>query len=390
MLALPLTLMLSACHGNRGDSPAAGSQNSSSTTPTAEVIQSEETTSLQSNLQSYYQSLPPLPQTSPQASSQASFQTPAKITAAATTPVPLVTAVESASDAIPAPAVVSDGDAEENLDAPENFSPIIPTKDDLQKADLSPISILHNLMCDKAGPGRCLPALNPAFDQAVGYYYGNATLGVGGSLLHAAELPEKGQGFRQKSGSRAGRFATDHAVHFIESLAAQLVQNQVIDLLVIGDIAKKDGGNFPGHVSHQSGLDIDIGFLPSGHQQNDLERFPGNDIAGDHVSSQFGLIQNWHLVSAAFNTGSTYLILAHPAVKKAFCQMAAKSPDPSQYNAMLSQIVPDVTHFDHFHFRLKCPVSSPRCVPGPNRSKLSGCEELLNKAPAPQVSAKRE
>jgi penicillin-insensitive murein endopeptidase len=235
-------------------------------------------------------------------------------------------------------------------------------------------------VCLSFGEEFCLPALDNPRDQAVGLYFTNKAAKVGGSLINPQTLTQEGEGYRQKSNSRIGAYGTDHAIQFVTLISKKIKDAQVIDLLIIGDISKKSGGPFlaaDGHLmheSHQNGLDVDIGFLPSTSTQTLTDHFPKGWITtAGKISRQMDLQKNWQLVKTIVDMGWSYLILVHPAVKKAFCKMAAKSDNPSQFNEMLSHIVPEKSHVDHFHVRLKCPVTSPACIPEPPRSSAPGC-----------------
>jgi len=266
-----------------------------------------------------------------------------------------------------------EGDIPLDQKSRDDLRAIIPPNETFA-TDLSPGRTLRNMICERGGENLCLPSLENPVEQAVGFYDFDPGLGVGGRLTHSVELPADGNGFHQKTDSRVGRYSTDHTVKFVQNLSEQLVAEQVTDLLIVGDISKQGGGFFPPHVSHQNGLDVDLGYIQVGATETDHEHFAKNLVSGHRLSSRFSVAQNWKLVADAVNTNWTYLILAHPAVKKAFCKMAETSPNPDFYATVLAQIVPDSTHTDHFHVRLKCPESSPRCIPGPPRLNKTGCD----------------
>jgi penicillin-insensitive murein endopeptidase len=235
-------------------------------------------------------------------------------------------------------------------------------------------------LCAIEGIKNCLVALPLDTSQATGLYFTDASSGRSGHLKNAVTLPVTGEGYVQKPNSRWGAYGTLHAVQFIKTLAAKVSKAGIIDTLVIGDIAKKKGGPFTSpidghlmHESHQNGLDMDIGFLPSADTQTNLEHFPRNYIVGTRISKRMSLEKNWQLALLAHESGWVYEMFVHPNVKRAFCKMAARTPDPTIYTEMLSEIVPEDSHVDHFHIRLKCPISSPDCIPEPQRAKVSGC-----------------
>lgn len=72
-------------------------------------------------------------------------------------------------------------------------------------------------------------------------------------------------------GSYARRFAADKTIRRIKELTSAYAHRfPAAPRIVIGDISRKGGGHFPGHSSHQQGLDVDIYFPRS----DNTERSP--------------------------------------------------------------------------------------------------------------------
>lgn len=241
-----------------------------------------------------------------------------------------------------------------------------------QASDVSPITLIKNLLCKKEG--QCLPALDPAIEQAVGYYYFRADLGFGGKLINGVQMPLQGNGFLVKGNSQNMRWSTDHAVRFVQVLAETMQDLKLTPTLVVGDVSQFGGGFNTGHASHQNGLDVDIGFLGTKDYNLPTTNFPKDMVVNDQVTSHFGLVENWMLVNIAIKTNWTLFAIAHPAVKQAFCELAKAGNDFEKYKPILARILPDKSHFDHVHFRLKCPISSPACIPADFDFSDPGCK----------------
>ena len=86
---------------------------------------------------------------------------------------------------------------------------------------------------------------------------GGAT--TGGCFTGGVRLPEAGPGFQVINKSRSSFWGTPEAIARIE-LLGRLARNAGLPDLFVGDISRPRGGPLPGgHVSHQVGLDADIG-----------------------------------------------------------------------------------------------------------------------------------
>jgi len=260
-------------------------------------------------------------------------------------------------------------------------APSLPTVPDLQipeiqtpqpqASDLSPITLIKNLLCKK--PNQCLPALDPAIEQAVGFYHFRVDLGFGGKLINGIQMPIQGTGFLVKENSQEMRWSTDHAIRYVQTLGQTALDMNLSPTLVVGDVSQFGGGFSSRHASHQNGLDIDIGFLGSKGYQLPTTHFPKDMVVNDQLTSNFGINENWIFLNVAIRSNWTLFAIVHPAVKQAFCEVAKSSKDFEKYRLVLAHVITDKSHFDHFHFRLKCPISSPACVPADLDLQDPGC-----------------
>jgi penicillin-insensitive murein DD-endopeptidase len=264
------------------------------------------------------------------------------------------------------------GSFEEGAVVEEFLQPETAPPQQAQATDMAPLVAIKNLLCKKQE--QCLPFIEGIFEQAVGYYSFRTDLNFGGKLINASQLPASGEGFIVKSNSQDNRWATEHAVQFVQKLGQKIRGTKMAEQLVIGNISTLGGGYMQGQMSHQNGLDVDIGLLYKKGQAYSKENFPKDVVVKDKLTSKFALAENWYLVHMALESNWPLFVLAHPEIKKAFCESAKKSGEIEKYKKVLSRIVPDKGHPDHFHFRLRCPLSSPACVPANYELTATGCD----------------
>lgn len=242
----------------------------------------------------------------------------------------------------------------------------------------NPLQLLTNIFCGKNNQ-TCLPNLGNSIDQVIGYYaFPNRYTKMESRLINGTEIPADGKSFHQKSSSRNARWGSEHTLYFLNNLSDKIVKTQLSSLLVVGDVSKKGGGYLTPHLSHQNGLDVDLGFLAADGINIEKEIFPDDFVnrRNNTLTKKFDIQKNWQMIRMAVESNWTYMIVTHPSVKKAFCQMVKKSGKLQEFSNILGQIIPDETHFDHFHLRLKCPATSPRCVIGPDLPAESRCDEV--------------
>src|SRR6478672_3579122 len=83
-----------------------------------------------------------------------------------------------------------------------------------------------------------------------------------GCIEGAVALPLTGDGFRVARPERHRVFGHPLLIDLLRGLGGQ-VKKLGLGLLSIGDLGQARGGPAPtGHASHQTGLDVDIWFLP--------------------------------------------------------------------------------------------------------------------------------
>lgn len=212
-------------------------------------------------------------------------------------------------------------------------------------------------------------------DQVRGFY-------SHGSLHSASALDLEGLGFVRIFPHQARQWGSEGIVLLIESVAREMKQNYPEgERLQIGDLAAQDGGTVDGHVSHQNGLDVDVGYLRMDHTEQDVH-LPTTDFQESFVtpkgqiSKNFDLIRNWALMKNWTSTGRIDRIFVDGAVKKAFCRHILGTDGLSlevSDSETLRRIRPYPNHKNHMHVRLNCPMTSPRCESQEDISPGPGC-----------------
>ena len=202
------------------------------------------------------------------------------------------------------------------------------------------------------------PTVRPA--RAIGGY-------SAGCIDGAVALPKTGDGFRVAKPERNRVFGHPLLVGMIRDLGKRLLELH-LPALWVGDLGQARGGPAPsGHASHQTGLDVDLGFLPpvDGQAQSMVDR------ARMQPSPQFGERVVRMLALAAADP-RVERIFVNPVLKRAVCERVTAATERS----WLRKLRPWWGHDDHFHVRLACPADSPDCTPQPPLPPGDGCDQL--------------
>jgi murein endopeptidase len=180
-----------------------------------------------------------------------------------------------------------------------------------------------------------------------------------GTLQGAERLPgDEGYRIRRPSRSYGVPYVIDHLRNAIAVVRALYPD---VHTLAIGDLSAEHGGKLDNHRSHQTGLDVDVGFfyrtLPEGYP----DRFA---LAGENLD----LEATWALVTAfsrtsALDDGVEIIFLDH-AVQKRLYDWAHRRGTPDEDLAQLLQYPRSKdtqvglvrhwpNHADHLHVRFK-------------------------------------
>jgi penicillin-insensitive murein endopeptidase len=217
---------------------------------------------------------------------------------------------------------------------------------------------------------RKLPSLGKAV--AIGYY-------PSGCLQGGVELPATGPTWQVMRLSRNRNWGHPNLVNFLERFAPLAAQATGRKGILIGDMAQPRGGPLPfGHKSHQTGLDVDIWFMPMPDRilsKEERENIVASELVaadGKHVND------SWSPADAAFirtaaEQPEVERVLVNAAIKKELCRVEGQND-----RAWMSKLRPWYGHADHMHVRLKCPVDSPDCRAQPPVPGGDGCDKSLD------------
>ncbi len=177
-------------------------------------------------------------------------------------------------------------------------------------------------------------------------------------LQQATELRET-DGIKVRRPTRA--FGEAHVVeHLSGAIAAVRALYPDVHTLAIGDLSAKHGGKLANHLSHQTGLDVDVGFyftkVPDG--------YPEHFVA---ANSDLDLSATWALITAFSRTthlaDGVSVIFLDRAVQQRLYKWAKGRGTPADQLASLLQVAGGSdalvrhwpNHDDHLHVRFKQP-----------------------------------
>jgi penicillin-insensitive murein endopeptidase len=179
-------------------------------------------------------------------------------------------------------------------------------------------------------------------------------------IAGAVELPAEGAGFQAVDISRRRHYGHPALVAFVEALGRKVAAARIGTMLV-GDMAQPRGGPMSfGHVSHQSGLDVDILFrleaapVPAGARDG-LAHPNVVDARTGRIDPRLWTDRQVELVRLAAMDARVSRVFVGAALKRDLCARAW--PD----RGFLRDVRPWPDHDDHLHVRLRCPADSPDC-----------------------------
>jgi len=200
------------------------------------------------------------------------------------------------------------------------------------------------------------PSAGPS--EAIGGY-------AAGCVRGAVPLSEKGSRYCFAHPERKRWFGHPALIAYVERLAAAARAKRLGPLLV-GDLAQARGGPAPtGHRSHQSGLDVDLGYVAaeplSPGSSTAKNSSPGHvgpdvvDLAHEKLTRLWSPRVRSLLVLAAADP-AVDRVFVHPLIKRELCRAHLEDS-----RTWLPKLRPWWGHQDHFHVRLRCPADSPAC-----------------------------
>jgi penicillin-insensitive murein endopeptidase len=211
-----------------------------------------------------------------------------------------------------------------------------------------------------------LPTIGKA--MAIGYY-------PRGCLQGAVSLPITGPTWQVMHLARNRFWGHPSLIHFLEKFAPLAAKATGWKGILVGDLAQPRGGPAPSdHASHQTGLDVDIWFMPMpDHILSKDERettSPINLVSEDwkHLNPKTWTPAHIAFIKTAAQQPEVERVLVNAAIKQELCRVEDK-----QHDGWMAKIRPWYKHHDHIHVRLKCPTDSPECRHQPPVPGGDGC-----------------
>jgi len=185
------------------------------------------------------------------------------------------------------------------------------------------------------------------------------------------------------------RWALPDLVSMLQRAARRVEREHPGSVLLVGTLSRREGGEVPGHASHQSGRDADIGFyyLDSKGRSVRTARLmrvtPERRVAGQ-PELRFDVTRNWDLVAAMLTDPEVIVqhifvanFLRETLLDEAKRRRVSRSVLARATRALL-QPSSGPPHDDHFHVRIACPSGQTAvCVstPGMDRVANDGAEQ---------------
>lgn len=134
----------------------------------------------------------------------------------------------------------------------------------------------------------------------------------------------------------------------------------------VGSISKRDGGPIGKHKSHQSGRDVDIGFI--------RKKPPPPGIFVNTSAKQLDLYKQWVVTKCFLDNPETKMIIIERSLVRALRRYIKRiyKTRPAKLKKYLAffprkkgraVILPDNDHKSHMHVRFHCPKNDRRCIP---------------------------
>ncbi|MDO9182741.1 MAG: penicillin-insensitive murein endopeptidase [Bacteriovorax sp.] len=210
--------------------------------------------------------------------------------------------------------------------------------------------------------------------EAIGFY-------SKGSLLGAQSVFERGTPIQKLFVARKRLYTTDE-MHNTLSIASEFIKNEFPDseILQVGDLSERLGGEAIGHASHQNGLDADIVYLRRNKyvQSPDASNWDEDFISNSRPSKNFNTERNFLLFKFLVKNAAVPRIFVDASIKKLLCQFAKDNGEITHPEtiATLRALRPQDLHRTHFHLRMNCPVNDHECVLQSAPQSGSGCDDL--------------
>ncbi|MFN7904619.1 MAG: penicillin-insensitive murein endopeptidase [Pseudobdellovibrionaceae bacterium] len=209
-------------------------------------------------------------------------------------------------------------------------------------------------------------------DQARGCYTrGLPGCRSGGTLHKANRLALEGVGFKVLYPQRQMYYGTQILADLLVDMGKKL--NEILPgyKIPVSDMSSNFGGSFGVRRDggHQNGLEADLGYITTTSPPPLVVVVNGNNFRREIVKMDEQL-QIWRHIVASNQVAQ---IFVDQKIKNAFCSYSNRMPRDANLIETLRRLRHWVGHRNHWHLRLKCPPSSPRCQDSFPVPEGSGC-----------------
>ena len=186
-----------------------------------------------------------------------------------------------------------------------------------------------------------------------------------GSLKNGEQLPA-GPGYYRRRPKWA--WGTNETItRLLQVIATVRRKHKGLHEIAIGDLSKKKGGPLPGHASHETGRDVDIGLLHARYPRPRPKGFvkPSKRYPLDYPAM-------WTMLSTL--TGSSdadaqveYIFLDRRLQKRIYEWARKRGKRKRRLDRMFQYpngrgvIRHEPRHDEHIHVRFRCPKRNPKC-----------------------------
>jgi penicillin-insensitive murein endopeptidase len=186
-------------------------------------------------------------------------------------------------------------------------------------------------------------------------------------------------------------YGTWQLVQLLDRAAFGVARRSPGARLSVGELSRLGGGNLPGHASHESGRDADLGFYVRDSVGRPKEAFTYMNFDQNgrgeppFQSLRFDVARNWELVAQLVSDSDArvqYLFVA-PHLRALLLEEARRSKASAAVLARATRVMVPPSerhpHGNHFHLRVYCgPHERPQCTDqGPYWPWYPGTPPLL-------------
>jgi murein endopeptidase len=242
-------------------------------------------------------------------------------------------------------------------DAPPSASS--PNSGDDTKTSKPPVDRILSPDLQQTRNGEVRP-INQAFG-----FPDSGTLRNSTSVLQRQQALNTKAFFEVVAPDRKKHFATYEMAELITRIGDQL-NREYSKKIYVSNLSAAKGGKLSPHVSHQNGLDVDLGY------PTDLAhlKFPlvVRMTTGEYFSKNYSIEKTYNLFKYLFSQKDILVdrIFVDQKIKTSLCKFAmAKNEFESESKEVVKAMFENIQHVnghgDHFHLRIKCSKFDPAC-----------------------------